>query len=81
MWKRPGLDSATAGVSGLMIGLLGMVTDRRPATREAAEALAALLAGLVATLVASFVGALNLNTSMNWPASTGYRAPRVSPVH
>lgn len=62
MWKLPWLDIATAGVIGLMIGLLGMVTDRRPATREAAEALAALLAGMVATLVASFVGALNLNT-------------------
>ncbi|KAG1080966.1 hypothetical protein G6F40_015676 [Rhizopus arrhizus] len=62
MWKLPWLDIATAGVIGLMIGLLGMVTDRRPATREAAAALAALLAGLVATLVASFVGALNLNT-------------------
>ena len=62
MWKLPWLDIATAGVIGLMIGLLGMVTDRRPATREAAEALAALLAGMVATLVASFIGALNLNT-------------------
>ena len=61
MWKLPWLDIATAGVIGLMIGLLGMVTDRRPA-REAAEALAALLAGMVATLVASFIGALNLNT-------------------
>jgi len=62
LWKLPWLDIATAGVIGLLIGLLGMVTDRRPATREAGEALAALVAGLVAMLVASLVGPLNLNT-------------------
>jgi len=62
LWKLPWLDIATAGVIGMLIGLLGLYTSRRPATREASEALAALLAGLVATLVASFVGALNLNT-------------------
>src|SRR5690606_15839327 len=62
LWKLPWLDIATAGVIGLLIGVMGMYTDRRPATREANEALAALLAGSVATLVASFIGALNLNT-------------------
>ena len=62
LWKLPWLDIATAGVIGMLIGVLGLFTSRRPATKEAGEALAALLAGLVATLVASFIGALNLNT-------------------
>ncbi len=62
LWKLPWLDIATAGVIGLLIGLMSLLTDRRPATREASEALAALLAGTVAALVASFVAPLNLNT-------------------
>ncbi|MCW4454276.1 threonine/serine exporter family protein [Flavobacterium sp. MXW15] len=62
LWGLPWLDIATAGITGLLIGLLTQYTDRRPATREAGEALAALLAGFVAVLVASFVGALNLNS-------------------
>lgn len=62
LWKLPWLDIATAGVIGLLIGLMSLITDRRPATREASEALAALLAGTVAALVASFVAPLNLNT-------------------
>jgi len=62
LWKLPWVDIATAGVIGLLIGVLGMFTNRRAATRKAAEALAALLAGLVAVLVASLVAPLNLNT-------------------
>ncbi|MGH8037965.1 MAG: threonine/serine ThrE exporter family protein [Stenotrophomonas sp.] len=62
LWKLPWLDIATAGVIGLLIGLMTLLTDRRPASREASEALAALLAGTVAALVASFIGPLNLNT-------------------
>lgn len=62
LWRLPWLDIATASVVGLLIGLLGQYTDRRPATREAGDALAALLAGFVATLVATWVGPLNLNT-------------------
>ncbi|WP_282295851.1 MULTISPECIES: threonine/serine exporter family protein [unclassified Stenotrophomonas] len=62
LWKLPWLDIATAGVIGLLIGLMSLITDRRPASREASEALAALLAGTVAALVASFVAPLNLNT-------------------
>jgi len=62
LWKLPWLDIATAGTIGLLIGLLTQYTDRRPATKEAGDALAALLAGTVATLVASLVGSLNLNT-------------------
>ncbi len=62
LWKLPWLDIVTAGGIGLLIGLLGQWTDRRPASKEASEALAALLAGMVAALVASFVAPLNLNT-------------------
>ncbi len=62
MWRLPWLDIATAGVIGLLIGLLGFYTDRKPALRDANDALAALLAGAAAVLVASFVGPLNLNT-------------------
>lgn len=62
LWKLPWLDIATAGVIGLLIGLLTQYTDRRPATKEAGDALAALLAGFVATVVASLIGSLNLNT-------------------
>lgn len=62
LWKLPWLDIATASAIGLLIGLLTQYTDRRPATKEAGEALAALLAGFVATLVASVAGSLNLNT-------------------
>lgn len=62
LWKLPWLDIATASAIGLLIGLLTQYADRRPATKEAGEALAALLAGVVATLVASVAGSLNLNT-------------------
>ncbi|WP_305805633.1 threonine/serine exporter family protein [Stenotrophomonas sp. YIM B06876] len=62
IWGLPWLDIATASVIGLLIGLLTTYADRRPATREAGEALAALLAGFVAVLVATFIGALNLNS-------------------
>ena len=62
LWKLPWLDIATAGVIGVLIGVLTQYVDRRPATREAGEALAGLLAGFIATLVASVAGSLNLNT-------------------
>ncbi|KRG42061.1 hypothetical protein ARC78_10315 [Stenotrophomonas pictorum JCM 9942] len=62
LWRLPWLDIATAGVTGLLIGLMLFYTDRRTASREAADALAALLAGFVAVLVATFIGPLNLNT-------------------
>ncbi|KRG66271.1 membrane protein [Stenotrophomonas humi] len=64
LWRLPWLDIATAGVTGLLIGLLLFYTDRRVATREASDALAALLAGFVAVLVASFIGPLNLNSTI-----------------
>ena len=62
MWRLPWLDVVTAGVTGLLIGVLLFHADRRVATREAGEALAALLAGFVVVLVASFIGPLNQNS-------------------
>ncbi|MCL7714996.1 threonine/serine ThrE exporter family protein [Stenotrophomonas mori] len=62
MWRLPWLDVVTAGVTGLLIGLLQFYTDRHVATREASDALAALLAGFIAVLVASYIGPLNQNS-------------------
>ncbi|SBV38052.1 conserved membrane hypothetical protein [uncultured Stenotrophomonas sp.] len=62
MWRLPWLDVITAGVTGLLIGVLLFYADRRVATREAGEALAAVLAGFVVVLVASFIGPLNQNS-------------------
>ncbi|MEO6264185.1 MAG: threonine/serine exporter family protein [Luteimonas sp.] len=60
--RLPWLDIATAGLTGLLIGLLYFATRHRPHLKEASDALAALLAGFVAIVVASFVAPLNLNT-------------------
>ena len=60
--RLPWLDIGTAGFTGLLIGVLELVTRGRPQAREAGEALAALAAGFVAILVATFVAPLNLNT-------------------
>ena len=60
--RLPWLDIATAGVTGLLIGLLQPFTGLRPQLREAADAIAALIAGAVAVLVATYIGPLNLNT-------------------
>ena len=60
--RLPWLDIATAGVAGLLIGLLELASRGRPQMREAGEALAALAAGFVAIAVAAFVAPLNLNT-------------------
>ncbi|MGB3394271.1 MAG: threonine/serine exporter family protein [Stenotrophomonas sp.] len=62
MWRLPWLDVVTAGVTGLLIGVLLFHADRRVATREAGEALAAMLAGFVVVLVATFIGPLNQNS-------------------
>lgn len=62
LWRLPWLDIATAGVIGLLSGLLTLWADRRVATREASEALSGLLAGVVAVLVAALIGPLNLNS-------------------
>jgi uncharacterized membrane protein YjjP (DUF1212 family) len=60
--RLPWLDIATAGVTGLLIGALQLLTPGRPQLKEASDAVAALVAGVVALLVASFVGPINLNT-------------------
>ncbi len=60
--RLPWLDIATAGGTGVLIGLLELATRNRPQLREAGDALAAMLAGFVAILIASFVAPLNLNT-------------------
>jgi len=62
MWRLPWLDVVTAGITGLLIGVLLFYADRRVATREAGEALAAMLAGFVVVLVATFIGPLNQNS-------------------
>lgn len=62
LWRLPWLDMATAGFTGVLIGLLGQFTSQRPALKEASEALAALIAGTVVTGVAVVAGPLNLNT-------------------
>jgi uncharacterized membrane protein YjjP (DUF1212 family) len=60
--RLPWLDIATAGLIGVVIGLLDQATRDRPRLKEAGDAIAAMLAGTIAIAVASFVGALNLNT-------------------
>jgi uncharacterized membrane protein YjjP (DUF1212 family) len=62
LWRLPWLDIATAGVIGLLIGLLDFATQHRPRLKEASDALAAMFAGSIAVLVASVIGPLNLNT-------------------
>lgn len=60
--RLPGLDIATSGVTGLLIGLLELAKGRYPQLKEAGDALAALLAASIAIAVASFIAPLNLNT-------------------
>lgn len=60
--RLPWLDIATAGLIGLLVGLLDWFARGRPRLKEAADAIAAILASAVAIAVASFVAPLNLNT-------------------
>lgn len=62
LWRLPWLDIATAGVIGLLIGLLDRVTRNGQRLKEAGDALSGMLAGSVAIAVAAYVGPLNLNT-------------------
>ena len=62
LWRLPWLDIATAGITGLLIGVLEIATATRPRLKEASDAIAAVFAGAMAVLVASVVGPLNLNT-------------------
>jgi uncharacterized membrane protein YjjB (DUF3815 family) len=60
--RLPWLDIATAGLIGLLIGLLDHVVSKRPRLSEASDAVAGLVAGAVAIAVSSLVAPLNLNT-------------------
>src|SRR3546814_11716567 len=60
--RLPWLDIGTAGLIGLLVGVVDWVSATRPRLREANEAISAMLATTVAILVAKFVGPLNLNT-------------------
>ena len=60
--RLPWLDIGTAGVIGLVIGLMDLAAQSRPRLSEAFEAIAGLVAGTIAILVASLIGPLNLNT-------------------
>lgn len=60
--RLPWLDIATAGLTGLWIGVLEQVSEFRPRLREASDALAAMFASAIAILIAAYVGPLNLNT-------------------
>ena len=62
LWRLPWLDMATAGLIGIIIGMLGELIARRPQMKEASDAISALVAGFVAILVANFIAPLNLNT-------------------
>lgn len=60
--RLPWIDIATAGVTGLLLGLLELATRQRPRLKEAGDAIAGMLAGAIAILVAAFVAPINLNT-------------------
>jgi uncharacterized membrane protein YjjP (DUF1212 family) len=60
--RLPWLDLATAGVIGLLIGVLELAAARRPRLHEAGDAIAGMVAGFVASAVAALVAPLNLNT-------------------
>ena len=55
-------DIATAGVVGIVIGVMSVLAADRPRLTEALEALAALVATLLAAAVASFLVPLSLQT-------------------
>ena len=60
--RLPWLDLATAGLIGLLIGVLEQLGRGRPRLQEASDAIAGMVAGFVAIAVASLVAPLNLNT-------------------
>ena len=62
LWRLPWLDIATAGIAGLLIGLLDFASRGHPQMRDAGEALAGMAAASVAIVVAAYVAPLNLNT-------------------
>ena len=57
-----GVDIATAGGIGVLIGVFAVLSSGRPQLIEAQEAIAALVATLLAAAVATFVAPLSLKT-------------------
>ena len=57
-----GVDIATAGGIGVLIGVFAVLSSGRPQLFEAQEAIAALVATLLAAAVATFVAPLSLKT-------------------
>jgi len=62
LWRLPWLDIGTAALIGVLIGGLTLLIERRPALKEASDAISALVAGAVAIAIANLVAPLNLNT-------------------
>jgi len=60
--RLPWLDIGTAGMIGLLLGVLDLAAQSRPRLQEASDAVAGLVAGSVAIAVASLIAPLNLNT-------------------
>ncbi len=60
--RLPWLDIGTAGVIGLLIGLIDFAAQKRPRLSEASDAVAGLVAGAVAIVVSNLIAPLNLNT-------------------
>ncbi len=60
--RLPWLDIGTAGIIGLLLGVLDLAAQSRPRLQEASDAVAGLVAGSVAIVVASLIAPLNLNT-------------------
>src|SRR3546814_10172836 len=61
--RLPWLDIGTAGLIGLLVGVVDWVSATRPRLREANETISAMLAATVAILVAKFVGRSEEHTS------------------
>ena len=60
--RLPWLEIATAGTTGLLLGLLDLATRSRPRLKEASDAIAGIVAGALAALVGTYLAPVNLNT-------------------
>lgn len=60
--RLPWNEIAIAGGTGLLLGLLDLVTRERPRLKEAGDAIAGILAATIAILAAAFLVPVNLNT-------------------
>src|SRR4249919_4026007 len=57
--RLPWLDIATAGLIGLLIGVLELSSQRRPRLQESGDAIAGVIAGIVAIAVSHLIAPLN----------------------